>query len=248
LKAYFALFEGRSEWRVAHCLLRGRLKSEPEFRLPFPISPPSPALETSHQSGHLVCNPPNPKGAIPRLRLPSDSGRVEPHKAMIPWSTSRQTNDEGYSWTESRFIENSLRCCRVGRFHYTVSHGQDWRTNRPSKIAKFEFRRGPTLDLAIGSGKPDDVRRTLAFAFRCVLESDAPPPTDGPLFSIYPKVLKHLICNIRYYEASHPTFGPRFAGKNPPLTIDDLVEMITDALAQKSIRIPAKALRFDPRD
>ena len=168
--------------------------------------------------------------------------------AMIPWQTSRQTNAMGLSWTESLFIENGLRCSRADRNYCAISHGTDWKTQPPSKNAKIEFKRGPTMDIAVTSCAPAEIGRTMAFAFRCLLNADEAPPDDTPISEFYARPMKHMICNVRYYEASHPTFGSRFAGDKPPLTIGDLTAMVRDALQAKTVRIPAKALRFDPRD
>src|SRR4051812_45271835 len=167
---------------------------------------------------------------------------------MIQWQTTRETNAMGVSWTESRFVENGLRCCRAGRNYFDISHGTDWTTPKISKNAKLEFVRGATIDIAVTSCPPAEIDRTIAFAFRCLVNAEEAPALDTPIFALYPKPMKHLICCVRYYDASHPTFGQRFKGAKPKVTVGDLAGMVRDALASKTISIPAKALRFDPRD
>ena len=167
---------------------------------------------------------------------------------MIHWSTTKHSNEDGESWLESRFIENGFRCERIGRNYFSVSAGLDLQSVDQSKIAKIEFQRGVTIDLRIGSGKTKEIRDTLAFSFRCLCDSDALPPIEVPIIEFYAKKMKHLICCVRYYEASHPVFGHCFEGDRPTVSIINLSEMIVDALGQKPIRVPAKAFRFDLND
>jgi hypothetical protein len=167
---------------------------------------------------------------------------------MITWETLKQTNEMGASWIESRFIEDGLRCCRVGRSYYAISNGSDWLSDEPAKTAKIAFVRGPTVDVKIKSKRRSDIRKILKFAFRCLCDPKPPPSLDSPIIRSYPKQIKHLSFRVRYYESTHPKYGRRFAGQKPSVSIEDLVEMIVDAHGQEFIRVPAKAFHFDPKD
>jgi hypothetical protein len=140
----------------------------------------------------------------------------------------------------SRFIEDGLRCHRVGRSYYAISRGSNWRSDDCSKIAKIEFVRGPILDVKIRSKRAADIR--------CLCDPEPLSSLNTPIADFYPKRIKNLICCVRYYEGSHPKYGRRFAGSRPVVSIEDLVAMVIDAHEENSVRLPAKALRFDPRD
>lgn len=167
---------------------------------------------------------------------------------MIPWTTLKQSNEMGASWIESRFIEDGIRCSRVGRSYYSISNGLDWQSDDCAKIAKLAFAHGPTVDVKIRSQHRSDIRKILEFAFRCLCDPRTSPPLDSPIIKFYPKKIKHLICRVRCYESAHPKYGRRFSGQKPPVSIEDLVEMIVDAHGQEFIDVPAKAFRYDPKD
>ncbi|HYC69865.1 MAG TPA: hypothetical protein VEB66_01575 [Opitutaceae bacterium] len=167
--------------------------------------------------------------------------------AGIPWQTRTLGNDYG-SWRESRYLENGLRCCRAGRSYFAVDRGKNWRTKDYSSNAKLEFVRGAIIDVHIAKPEFRSVREILAFALGCACDPQPLGPLDEPLFRSYPKKLKHMICRMRYYEETHPEFGHLFKGARPKVSVDDLAAMIVNAHQKKTIRIPAEALRFDPRD
>jgi hypothetical protein len=174
--------------------------------------------------------------------------KPKPQRDTIPWKTSKRTNAMGLSWMESRYIEGGLRCSRSGRSYYSISKGKDWRSVDCARNAKIEFHRGATLDVNIHSRNPAKIQEVLRFAFKCLCDSPTPPPLQTPIIEFYPKKMKHLIFCVRYYEPTHPEFGRYFSGEKPTVSIAKLAEMIVDARNQKGIRIPPKALRFDPND
>jgi hypothetical protein len=167
---------------------------------------------------------------------------------MIPWEKSKQTNEAGVSWLDYRYISGGLRCVRSGRSYWHVSHGRDWRAEDRSKIAKIEFQRGGVVDMRIGSGTPDVLERTLKFAVQCVKGDLGDIDVTSPVELMCGKRIKHLICCVRYYEPTHPVFGALFSGQTSKVTIADMVAMIADAQTQRSIRVPPRAFRFDPKD
>jgi hypothetical protein len=167
---------------------------------------------------------------------------------MIPWEKSKEKGEAGVSWTQYRYITGGLRCEKVGRSYWHISHGDDWRAEDHSKNAKVEFFHGGVVDMRIGSGVREDLERTLKFTFQCVRGDLNDIDVTSPVALMCGKRIKHLICCVRYYESTHPKFGKLFSGETPQVAIVDLVAMIRDALTQKFIRVPAKAFRFDPKD
>ena len=53
---------------------------------------------------------------------------------------------------------------------------------------------------------------------------------------------------MTFYVDEEEAFGHLFAGKVPAVSIEDLVSMALDSYKKNRIRIPAKAMRFDPKD
>ncbi len=167
---------------------------------------------------------------------------------MIPWERSKETNGAGVPWTRYRYLSGGFRCEKAGRSYWHISHGDNWRAEDHSKIAKIEFLRGGVVDMRIGSGVREDLERTLKFTFQCVMGDLGDIDVTSPVERMCGKRIKHLICCVRYYESTHPEFGKLFSGERAQISVADLAAMIVDAMSQKFIRVSPKGFRFDPRD
>lgn len=167
---------------------------------------------------------------------------------MFSWITTKHSNDEGISWKESRHIQDGLRCSRIARSYYDITYGTTWETRDSGKIAKLEFKRGPTVDVRIKQSSRATVEQVLAFAFQCLRDDAGSLDPVEPIRAFYPKELKHMICCIRYYESTHPKFGHLFQGEAPTVSIGNLAEMVIDAFQSRTVRLIPNALRFDPKD
>lgn len=169
----------------------------------------------------------------------------------INWEKVRQTNQMNVSWIEWRYIRDGMRCSRLGRRSWTVSHGTDRAAAGPRrKLVKllFESKTERIIDVMLPDDTPATIERYLAFAIQCFCDSTAPIDPCRPIHALCGVRLEKMMCHLNAFEKTHPKYGSHFRGTRPDVSVALLANMVSEAIAAKTIRLVGPVLDFDPRD